>query len=196
MTPATATILKQQSRSIAVDTAIGIARTAVPAVVRLLTFFSLAVLLQMGSGAFSSGFSGYPDEPSHYVTAVMVHDYITSGFPAPPMTYAEQYYQHYPKVAIGHWPPLFYLVQAGWILLFTHSRVSVLLLMATVTACLAYCVHSRARKIAGAVPGLVTCRFAYRADSDVADHAGGATSSAGLQGSRSFRPLSRHAELA
>lgn len=54
--------------------------------------------------------------------------------PWPPKTYAEAYYQHYPKVALGHWPPLFYVVQAVWTLVLPPGRVSIALLLACLTA--------------------------------------------------------------
>ncbi len=100
-------------------------------------YFVCVVLLQWRGNAFRSEFSGSPDEPAHYVTGLMVHDYIAAGFPGPPMPYARNYYLHYPKVALGHWPPFFYVVQAAWTLLFSTSRTSVMLLMAAVTALLA-----------------------------------------------------------
>ena len=100
-------------------------------------YFLCVVLLQWKASAFRSELSGSPDEPAHYVTGLMVHDYIAAGFPGSPMPYARNYYLHYPKVALGHWPPVFYLVQAAWTLLFTTSRTSVMFLMAAVTALLA-----------------------------------------------------------
>ena len=100
-------------------------------------YFVCVVLLQWRGNAFRSEFSGSPDEPAHYVTGLMVHDYIAAGFPGSPLPYARNYYLHYPKVALGHWPPFFYVVQAAWTLLFTTSRTSVMLLMAAITALLA-----------------------------------------------------------
>jgi len=87
--------------------------------------------------AFRSEFGGTLDEAAHYVTGLMVRDYLAAGFPGPALPYARDYYVHYPKVAFGHWPPLFYLIQAAWTLLFTASRTSVILLMAAITALLA-----------------------------------------------------------
>jgi hypothetical protein len=96
-----------------------------------LVFFLTVVGLQWLAGAYQSEFGGSSqDEGAHYITGLMVRDYIANLFPAPPMQYAEDYYLHYPHVALGHWPPFFYLVQAAWTLLFTPSRLSVLLLMA------------------------------------------------------------------
>jgi 4-amino-4-deoxy-L-arabinose transferase-like glycosyltransferase len=102
-----------------------------------LFFLGVTVALQCASGTYSGEIGRHPDEPAHYITGLMVRDYIASGFPALPMSYAENYYIHYPKVALGHWPPLFYILQAAWTLLFPVSFQSLLLFMAVVAACLA-----------------------------------------------------------
>jgi hypothetical protein len=107
---------------------------------RLLIFllsFSAIVVLQWRANAFRSELGANPDEPAHYVTGLLVHDYLASGMPRAPLPYARDYYLHYPKVALGHWPPLFYLAQAAWTLVFTPGRFSVMLLMAAITAALA-----------------------------------------------------------
>ena len=102
---------------------------------RLCVFLGFAVTLQALSGAYAVDFAGNPDEPAHYVTGVMVRDYL-AAFPwQPPMTFARNFYSHYPIVAIGHWPPMFYVVQAAWTLPFGVSRLSVLLLMAMPLCC-------------------------------------------------------------
>jgi hypothetical protein len=104
----------------------------------LAVVFLLSLLLtlawQWRGNAYASEWSGDPDEPAHYVTGLMVHDYIANRMPAAPMVYANRYYDFYPKVALGHWPPMFYVIQAAWMLLFTPSRISLLLLMATLGA--------------------------------------------------------------
>jgi hypothetical protein len=97
-------------------------------------FLFLALTIQFLSGAFGAEFAGYPDEASHYVTGLMVRDYIADGFPSDPIQYATDYYRRYPRIAIGHWPPVFYAVEAGWMLAFGHSRTSILVLMAFITA--------------------------------------------------------------
>lgn len=94
----------------------------------------LTLAWQWRGNAYQSEWSGDPDEPAHYVTGLMVHDYIANRMPAEPMAYASRYYDFYPKVALGHWPPMFYVIQAAWTLLFTPSRISLLLLMATLGA--------------------------------------------------------------
>ncbi len=104
----------------------------------LSALFALAVVLQILNGAYKSEFGAYPDEPAHYVTSLMLREYITGPHPILPLRFAEQYYHHYPKVAFGHWPPVFYIVQAIWMLLFSASRVSVRLEVAFTTALLAF----------------------------------------------------------
>ena len=137
-----------------------LARTASNHLLWLAVFFALAVALQIASGAYAAEFGGYPDEPAHYVTSLMMREYVTGPNPLSPMQFAQQYYAHYPKVAFGHWPPLFYMVQALWMILFSPARVSVLLELAVTTAFLAYSVYSEARRwfgwTAGALAGLLT----------------------------------------
>lgn len=118
-------------------------------------FCSITVAFQIASGCYRSEFDGYPDEPAHYITGLMVHDYIASGSPihpfgqASPLRFAENYYVHYPKVSFGHWPPLFYVLQAAWTLLFSISRTSVLVLMALTTAAVAQAMFLAARERLG-----------------------------------------------
>lgn len=126
----------------------------------VLLFFLVTVGLQVASGAFHSEFGSYPDEPAHYVTSLMVREYITSPHPVWPMPFAENYYYHYPKVAFGHWPPLFYVVQAFWMMLFSVSRASIRLEMAVTTTLWAFAIFREANRWfgwwAGVFAGLVT----------------------------------------
>jgi hypothetical protein len=93
-----------------------------------------AAALQWKAGAFAVEFGSHPDEAAHYVTGLLIHDYILHGHLAPPLAYAERYYAHYPKVALGMWPPLFHCVEAVWMLLFSPAKASVLWLMSLITA--------------------------------------------------------------
>ena len=103
----------------------------------LLLLFLVTVGLQWHNGAYWSDLGAQPDEAAHYVTGLMVRDYVMALAPAPPMRYAEQYYLHYPKVAMGHWPPVFYVVEAAWTMVFSESESSVMVLMALCGALLA-----------------------------------------------------------
>jgi len=77
------------------------------------------------------------DEASHYISSLLVHDYLKSllhGQIGSPVSYIVQYQGHYPLIGIGHWPPLYYGVTAIWMFVFGCSRESVLMLSALVTA--------------------------------------------------------------
>jgi hypothetical protein len=128
--------------------------TLLRAVCVLLLFFAAAVSLQWLGGAYSAEFSGYPDEPAHYITGLMVRDYLAAGLPMHPMEFAEQYYLHYPKVAFGMWGPLFPVMEGVWMLAFSGSRTSILLLMALITSLLAFTLYVLARREFGTAAGL------------------------------------------
>ena len=116
----------------------------------------LAVLLQYRSGTYASEFGHEPDEPSHVVTALMFHDYITSAIPQHPVRYAENYYLHYPKVAIGMWPPFFYLLAAIWMCIFPASHGSLLVFIAVNCALIATLVALVVRRRFGALLGCLS----------------------------------------
>jgi len=99
----------------------------------LLLLFACLALLGV-SGAFRAEFGEYPDEPSHFVTSLMVRDYVAGGAASPPMRYALDYYLHFPKVALGHYPPLLYVIQAAWMLVLPASKASLLVLNAILIA--------------------------------------------------------------
>src|SRR5258708_3013246 len=113
-----------------------------PAVFLFYTGF--AVTLLHVAGAFQTGFAHHPDEPAHFVTGLMLRDYIVEGFPSTPMTFATDFYLHYPEVAFGHWPPVFYVLQAGWTLLLPPNHTSLLWLMTLLTGCTAFLIYQTA----------------------------------------------------
>jgi hypothetical protein len=116
--------------------------------------FGLTVLLQYRNGAFSSEFGNHPDEAAHYVTGLMVHDFCWSGDWSHPRSYAENYYVRYPKVALGHWPPFFYLLQAVWMSIFPLGRTSLVLFMAVLTTVVALDVYRLVRSFYGVGSGV------------------------------------------
>jgi len=102
---------------------------------------ALTILLQTLGGAYTSEFSGYPDEPAHFITGLMIRDYVLAGLPESPVKYAEDYYFHYPKVAFGMWGPLLHVSEAAWTIIFPANRMSLLILMAlfsSITAALLF----------------------------------------------------------
>jgi hypothetical protein len=94
----------------------------------------LTAFVQERSGSHRAELSGYPDEPSHYVTGLMIREYLHEGHFESPVRFAEDYYLHYPKVAIGHWPPLYYLAQWLWTVVFPPTSSSELYLQAVLLA--------------------------------------------------------------
>jgi hypothetical protein len=111
------------------------------------------VIWQYVSGAYRSELASHPDEAAHYITGLMMRDYAAALFPSSPIRFAEEYYLHYPKVAIGHWPPLFYIVQGIWMLVFSPSRISILLLMALITVATAASLQTVVEPAFGVIAG-------------------------------------------
>jgi hypothetical protein len=116
-------------------------RTPAPALDRtdvLLGSVLVATVLAVccASGAFTSDFTNGSDEAGHVVSSLMVRDYLTQGLPHDPVAFAEQYYLHYPKVAIGHWPPLFHVIASLWLLAFGVSRLAMVALATLLAAAL------------------------------------------------------------
>ncbi|HWR53370.1 MAG TPA: glycosyltransferase family 39 protein [Bryobacteraceae bacterium] len=131
------------------------AKAIAPWVAVVVLLFVAAVVFQAAGGAFNRELAGYPDEAAHYVTALMLRDYAGAALGQSPMEFALNYYLHYPKVAFGHWPPMFYVVQAGWMLVFSSSKTSVLVLMAVLAACVAAVVCLRVSRRFGLITGII-----------------------------------------
>lgn len=72
-----------------------------------LAFFLVAVVLQVANGSYGADVGWECDAASHYMNGLLIRDYLAQGAPSSPMSYAMNYYGHYPKVGIGQWPPLF-----------------------------------------------------------------------------------------
>lgn len=96
----------------------------------VILLFAVVVTVQYASGAYAGAFGGEADESAHYVTSLMVRDYLASGIFVNSGEFAEAYYLHYPRVAFGLWPPLFPISAAVWMLIFGTDRGSAFLLIA------------------------------------------------------------------
>jgi hypothetical protein len=110
---------------------------------------------QFASGAYQSDFSAGSDEPAHVVSSLMVREYLAHHLFENPLRFAENYYIHFPKVAIGHWPPLFYCAEAVWTLALGASRATLLLLILLFDTLLALCVYRVVHDCAGAIPAFL-----------------------------------------
>jgi hypothetical protein len=102
-----------------------------------LLLFSVVLGIAWHDQAFRGEFGDYPDESAHYVTGLMFYDYSASLHYFSPIKFAENFYVHYPKIGIGHWPPVFYLIEWVWMLTFSTSLASLVYLMVALTALLA-----------------------------------------------------------
>jgi hypothetical protein len=104
-------------------------------VVLACVFYTLTIqLYQRVQGAPMAAFGGYPDESSHYISGLLVRDYLMSGSAMSPLRYAANYYIHVPFFAVGYWPPLFYTAEGLWMILFGFSRPAVLVFIALIAA--------------------------------------------------------------
>ena len=106
-----------------------------------------ALWLQALSGIYHSELGHYPDEPSHVMSSLMLRDYVLSGMRESPLEYAENYYVHYPKVAIGVWPPFYYITASVWMLLFSATHTSLVVFLALQSAVLALTLALFARHV-------------------------------------------------
>ncbi len=90
------------------------------------TFWILAILLQWKNGAYNSDLGGHADEPAHFVTGLMIRDYVAGPLwkGQSPISFAKNYYSRFPKVALGHYPPGFYLAEATCLLLHRSIAMS------------------------------------------------------------------------
>jgi hypothetical protein len=120
----------------------------------LVIFFGIVLYFQHISGSWRDEFGGHADEAAHYVTGLMVHDYLVARHRPPPVSFAESYYLHYPKVGIGHWPPVLYVLEGLWTLPFPCSRFSLMILMAVLTTLLAYSLYGFLRSDYGEELGI------------------------------------------
>lgn len=106
----------------------------------------LVLLTQYRSGAYHADFTRDPDEPAHAVSSLAVHDYLTQAFPSNPVRFAHAFYDHYPKISIGHWPPLFYVLEGVWTLIFGRTRIVLLLFVGLCGVSLAASVYFTTRR--------------------------------------------------
>lgn len=110
--------------------------------IALVAVFAAIICYQAGAGVYRADFDAIGgDEAAHFVTGLLVHDYVSGALGTPPVPFAERFYLHYPKVAFGIWPPLFHVLEGGWFLLFGPSRLTAMLLVALLSACMAWVLY-------------------------------------------------------
>lgn len=100
-----------------------------PSLLVLCLLVLLAAWNLIQGGGLSSNLGGDPDEPAHAVTSLMVRDYLAGGFLQNPASFAKRYYADFPKVALGHYPPGYYLL-GGLALLVWPQPITLIVLQA------------------------------------------------------------------
>lgn len=120
-----------------------------------LAIWILVSLLQLWNGGFDTEFTIHPDEPSHFITGVMAHDYLRNEVGSSPIDFAKEFYVRYPKVAFGHFPPAFYAIQAGWYLVFGVSKASAILLIGLITAIITSIIFQRTLRLCGTLEAFI-----------------------------------------
>jgi hypothetical protein len=129
----------------------------------ILFFLYAAVLtlgLQIKDGAFLAELcTVYPDEAPHYVNGLLIANYVSEELGQPPLAFAKTFFLHFPKVSIGHWPPFFYLLEAGWMLIVSQSKTSVLIFSGLISAVLAALIGSLTSRRSGTVAALLAISF-------------------------------------
>jgi Dolichyl-phosphate-mannose-protein mannosyltransferase len=117
-------------------------------------YFLFCLLVQYLTGAWRAGFVQYPDEPSHFVGAAMVRDWLFSGRWNSPLQFARDYYGHYPFFAIGYWPPAFHAVTGVLFAVAGVGRTQALLVPAACASITAWLVFKLLIRRVGFVPAV------------------------------------------
>lgn len=120
-----------------------------------LILFLTAAYLAWSSGSFTADLTHHPDEPAHFITGLMVYDYLASAPGRNPLNFARQYYAQYPKVALGHWPPGFYVAEAAAFAVLGPGKTAALVLVELCAAVVALLLYRRCRYDAGPAAALV-----------------------------------------
>jgi hypothetical protein len=109
---------------------------------------------QAAQSLFGSSLQG--DEARHYTNGVLVYDYVRAGLPRNPIQFAESFYVRYPQVSIGHWPPMYYAIQALFYFVTGPFIRSAQILSALTALCLALLLYRSLRDWAGAPIALIS----------------------------------------
>ena len=99
------------------------------------------------------------DEAAHFVTSAMIHDFLKSHDLIHPIQFAQAYYKHFPRVAIGHWPPFFHTAQALFFFVVGPSVGGSMVFQALIAGLAAgipaAIAHHRWGRVAGTATGLL-----------------------------------------
>jgi hypothetical protein len=118
----------------------------------LLAAYLLAVALgavaMVTAQAYLAGFSG-ADEPSHFLNGYFISSYLRDHFGSNPLAFATDFYIHYPKISIGHWPPAYYGLLGTIFLVLPPTYTSIFILNVLVAALPAIGVAAALARLSG-----------------------------------------------
>jgi hypothetical protein len=142
----------------------------------LAMFIGACLLIQFLVGAFATDRGQTADEAAHFVTSLMVSDYIRH-IGQNPMTFAKSYYAHLPKIGMGHWPPLFEALQSIVFDIFGGTNAAAMVFQAVIGGLLAGLPAALMSRHFGYVLGVLTgliilCspNIMFLIDTDMADN--------------------------
>jgi hypothetical protein len=137
----------------------GLCDLVAPSIIFTIGFILLCVAIQLALGAYSTDLAVSDDEAGHFVNSLLLLDYLRQAPFSNPLHFALEYYQHYPRVTIGHWPPLAYVAQAAVFALGGRSYVAAIAFQAVIGGLAAgwagLLVHRRLGWLAGLAAGLL-----------------------------------------
>jgi hypothetical protein len=111
-------------------------------------------LIQYCSGTYGVDRGLTNDESAHCVNALLFRDFLHAHPSLDFLGFGIEYYEHFPRVSIGHWPPLFYVIQAVILAVFGRDFSSMLGFQAVTAGLTAAIVSSVVRKRYGFWAGL------------------------------------------
>ena len=139
-------------------------------------FIAACLIIQFLVGAFATDRGQTADEAAHFVTSLMVSDYIRH-LDQNPIAFAKSYYAHLPKIGMGHWPPFFELLQSFVFDLFGGTNAVAMVLQAVIGGLLAGLPAALMSRhfgyILGAITGLIILcspNIMFLIDTDMADN--------------------------
>jgi hypothetical protein len=97
-------------------------------------FLMVMVAIQWTIRAYQSEQGNFSDDAAHFMNGLLVRDYLTEGLGQNPITFAREYYNSYPKIAPGMWPPLFHIGLGMFLLPHWPPHGAALLLLAAIAA--------------------------------------------------------------
>lgn len=89
-------------------------------VIAYMIALAILTIAMMHLHALDSGLSG-SDEGSHFLNSYLIWSYLTEAIGKNPLSYAQDFYIHYPKISIGHWPPLYYSFLSLFFFILPHA---------------------------------------------------------------------------